>query len=289
VRRIQPLAVGRQTWRWVRNAPAGREQAWRETLSFLPPDSVVVHGRPGKQTVRLEAYAGRPEELRTIAEVFGGKVEKFDADKIARRANAPRRPLRIGKILGVIDAHGKWPVDIPQPRILLRIGSAMAFGTGEHATTSACLRFLAAEAGSLSAGWTCLDLGSGSGILAIAAEKLGASKVRGFDYDPRAVRAARANVTLNHCRRVTITAKNLLVWKPGCRRYRVVMANVFSETLRAAAASIVRAVAPQGCLVLSGILRPQERDVLRTFRPLGLALETASRRGKWVTLLLRAS
>ncbi|MGA0093418.1 MAG: 50S ribosomal protein L11 methyltransferase [Chthoniobacterales bacterium] len=281
--------MGRQTWRWVRKAPLKYEEAWRERLSFLPPDRLVIHGKPGGKTVRLEAYADRPDDLRTMAAVFGGKVEKFDPDDIVRQAGAPRRPLRIEKVLRVIVAHGKCPDSATRPRVVLRIGSALAVGTGEHATTAACLRFLADEARALPEGWSCLDLGAGSGILAIAAEKLGAGVVRGFDYDPRAVRAARANVTLNHCRRVTITAKNLLAWKPCCRRYRVVMANVFSETLRAAAASIVRAVAPQGCLVLSGILRPQERDVLRTFRPLGLALETASRRGKWVTLLLRAS
>ena len=288
MRRIQPLPVGRQTWRWVRNARSGREEAWREALSFLPPDSVVIHGRPGKQTVRLEVYADRPEELRTIAGVFGGKVEKFDADKIARRANAPRRPLRIGNMLGVIDVHGKWPATSPRPRILLRIGSAMAFGTGEHATTSACLRFLAGEARTLPTGWTCLDLGSGSGILAIAAEKLGAAKVRGFDYDPRAVKAAQANLKLNRCRRAKITAGDLLSWRPGRERYQIVMANVFSEVLRAAAPKIVRTVARDGCLVLSGILRPQEKEVLRTFCALDLKHKATSRRGKWVTLLLRA-
>jgi ribosomal protein L11 methyltransferase len=286
--RHQPCPVAKQTWRWVRKARCEREEAWREALSFLSPDSLVIHGRPGKKTIRIEAYGRNAARLRTIADVFGGKVEKFDADKIARQANAPRRPLRVGKILGVIDAHGKWPASSPRPRILLRIGSAMAFGTGEHATTSACLRFLAGEARGLSPGWTCLDLGAGSGILAIAAEKLGASKVCGFDYDPRAVKAARANLKLNRCRRAKITSGNLLSWRPGRGRYQIVMANVFSEVLRAAATKIVRTVAAGGCLVLSGILRTQEKDVLRTFRAFGLKHEATSRRGKWVTLRLRA-
>ena len=280
--------MSKQTWRWTRKAPAQYENAWRERLSFLSPGSLAIHGRPGRKTIRLEAYADRPGMLRTIAEVFGGKVEKFSTEKAVQQANAPRRPLRIGRRIGVIDAHGAWPETVPRPDILLRIGSAMAFGTGDHATTAACLRFLAGEAGDLPAGWTCLDLGTGSGILAIAAEKLGAKESAGFDYDPRAVKAAQANLKLNRCRRTKITAGNLLTWRPARHRHRVVMANVFSEILRAAAPRIVRSVAPGGCLVLSGILRPQEKEVLRTFRPLGIKLEDTSRRGRWVTLLLRA-
>ena len=287
-RRVQPDSVAKQSWRWVRRALAKHEEAWRDRLSFLPAGCLVVHGSPGKKTIRLEAYIEQPGPLRQIAGVFGGRVEKFDPDKIARRANAPRRPLRIGKTLGVIDSHGAWPATLPRPRILLRIGSAMAFGTGEHATTAACLRFLAGAAQDFTPGWTCLDPGTGSGILAIAAEKLGAGEVRGFDYDPRAVKAAQGNLKLNRCRRAKITAGDLLSWRPGRERYQMVMANVFSEILRAAAPKIVRTVAPDGCLVLSGILRPQEKEVARAFRALGMKPTAASRRGKWVTLLLRA-
>ena len=272
----------------MRKASAKHEEAWRDRLSFLPPGCLVVHGSPGKKTIRLEAYNDDPGPLRQIAGVCGGRVEKFDPEKIARQANTPRRPLRIGQTLGVIDAHGAWPAKLPRPRIVLRIGSAMAFGTGEHATTAACLRILAGAAQDFAAGWTCLDLGAGSGILAIAAEKLGADQVRGFDYDPRAVKAAQANVKLNRCRRVKITTGDLLAWRPGRGRYQIVMANVFSEILRAAAPKIVRAVAAGGFLVLSGILRPQEKEVARTFRALGMKPVAASRRGKWVTLLLRA-
>lgn len=280
--------AGTATWRWVRNASSKHEDAWRERLAFLGPGCLVVHGRPRAKVIRLEAYADKPQTLRQLARILGGKVEKFDADKIAARANAPRRPLRIGKMLGVIDAHGQWPADVPRPQHILRIGSAMAFGTGEHATTSACLRFLADEAKQCKTGWNCLDLGTGSGILAIAAEKLGAARVRAIDYDHRAVKAAQENVRRNRCKRVVVAAGNLLAWRPGRARYRVVLANVFSEILRAAAPRIARSLAPGACLVLSGILRPQEHEVLRSFRALGLKQEDAARRGKWVTLRLRA-
>lgn len=272
----------------MRKAFAKHEDAWRERLSFLEPGSLVIHGRPGKTIIRLEAYAAKPRIPRILAEVFGGKAEAFDPDRITARANAPRRPLRIGRALGVIDTHGEWPGKIPRPRIILRIASAMAFGTGEHATTSDCLRFLIEEAGVCEPGWTCLDLGTGSGILAITAEKLGARKAHGFDYDERAVKAARANARSNGCRRVRITEENLLNWRPGRTRHRIVTANVFSEILRSAAPRIARAVAPGGCLILSGILRAQEKEVVRAFRAHGLKQEAVRRRGKWVTLRWRA-
>lgn len=275
----------RRVTRWVRHASAGHEDAWRERLAFLGT-GVVVLGRPGTKIVRLEAYA--PEKtLRRLCREFGGKLERIDTVKIAAKANAPRRALRIARDLAVLDAHGSWPPSQPQPRILLRIAGAMAFGTGEHATTSACLRFLRLEAARVGPDWSLLDIGTGSGILAIAAEKLGAARIDAFDYDERAVKAARDNIRRNRCRRIGISTTNLLRWKPR-RRYPVVMANVFSEILRLAAPQIAAAVRPGGCLVLSGILRPQEREVLDAFRGRGFCPEKTARRGKWVTLLLRA-
>jgi ribosomal protein L11 methyltransferase len=275
----------RTVQRWVRHASARHEDAWRERLAFLGTGLAVL-GRPGTKIVRLEAYAA-DETLRRLCREFGGKLERIDTVKIAAKANAPRRALRIARDLAVLDAHGSWPGSQPRPRILLRIAGAMAFGTGEHATTSACLRFLRREAARIGPDWSLLDIGTGSGILAIAAEKLGAARIDAFDHDERAVQAARTNVRRNRCRRVILSKTNLLRWKPR-RRYPLVVANVFSEILRLAAPQITSAVRPGGCLVLSGILRPQEREILDAFRDRGFRPEKTERRGKWVTLLLRA-
>jgi len=275
----------RHVWRWKRRAAAHHEQAWRERLSFLGSD-LVVHGRPGARVIHLETY-GAPALLRQLREVFGGNLERIDTVALATRANVPRRPLTIAKDLVVIDAHGHWPTSLPKPRILLRIAGAMAFGTGEHATTAACLRFLRAESARLKPGWTALDIGTGSGILAIAAEKLGAARVDAFDYDERAIPAARANLRGNRCRRITLTRRDLLQWKPTSR-YQVVVANVFSEILRAAAPRIIKTLRPGATLILSGILRPQEKETLAPFLARGLVLEKTTRRGKWVTLQIRA-
>lgn len=283
---MRPNPQTPDTWRWTRRAAASDEAAWRERLASFA-QRLAVHGRPGSRFVRLEIYAGRPAPLENLVRTFGGNVARIDADAIAARASAPRRPLLLGRDLGVMDACGSWPSRRPAPRVLLRIGGAMAFGTGEHATTAACLRFLRDEAARLSSGWTALDIGTGSGILAIAAEKFGATRVEAFDNDLRAVRAARANARLNGCSRIAFAAADVLAWSPRRARYPVVAANIYSEILRAAAPAIARAVAPGGCLALSGILRDLESQTLGAFAPLGFALERVSRRGKWATLLLR--
>jgi ribosomal protein L11 methyltransferase len=274
-------------WRWVRHASARHEDAWRERLSVLGPD-LVIHGRPGLAMIRLEAYSHSASLLRRVAREFGGQVTRIDCARLVAEGNAPRRPLRLARDLAVIDTNGRWPPDQPTPRVLLRIASAMAFGTGEHATTTACLRFLRDEAATLGPGWTMLDVGTGSGILAIAAEKFGAAAVTAFDNDPRAVAAAQGNARRNRCTRVTLRTADIFRWSPGRAAYPVVMANVFSEILRAAAPKLRRATAPSGCLVLSGILRGQEEETLGTFLQADLTLEKTCRRGKWVTLKLRA-
>ena len=276
----------RHIQRWVRHASSAHEDAWRERLAFLGT-GLVIHARPRTRLMRFEAYASG-KVLRQLKQQFGGKLERIDTMEIAARANAPRRPLRLNRGFAVMDAHGTWPASAAKPRVLLRIAGAMAFGTGEHATTSACLRFLLRESERIGKDWTLLDIGAGSGILAIAAEKLGAKRVEAFDYDERAVKAAHANARRNRCRVIKIGRKNLLQWKPRVR-YPLVMANVFSEILRMAAPQIVASVRPGGCLVLSGILRPQEKETLATFRALGLSPEAVSRRGKWVTMQMRST
>lgn len=276
------------TWRWTRRVAAHQEEFWRGRLEdggYSP----AVHGRPGARTVRLEIYAQRKTELTHLVKKFDGTLERINVEKIISQSLIPRRPIRITSGLAVTDVRGTWPTNLPRPAILLRIAGAMAFGTGEHATTASCLRFLQEEARHLQPGWTALDIGTGSGILAIAAEKLGAASVTAFDNDARAVSAALANARRNRCRRITITEGDVLRWSAGWTRHPVVAANVYSSILRAAAPRIIRAVRPGGCLILSGILRTEESEVLRTFLEYPLNLEKAARRGKWATFLLRTA
>lgn len=273
-------------WRWVRHASARLEDVWQERLAFLGPGQVVIHQRPPTRMIRIEAYASDPARLRALRREYQGQVEKVDVAAVVARANLPRRPMRFGRDLLVMDEHGEAPPDTA--RQVLRVGAAMAFGTGEHATTASCLRLLCREARALGAArWTALDAGTGSGLLAMAAEKLGAARVEAFDFDPLSITAARRNARASGCVRVRFARRDILRWKPGGTRRRVVLANMFSELLIAASAKLAPCVEPGGCLILSGILRGQERETLRAYEARGLDLETVVRRGKWVTALLR--
>lgn len=273
-------------WQWTRRIAAAEEEIWRERLAEFSPAQLVIHGKPRSQSAQLGLYDNNPAALRALAKQHGGRVTRINLAQLSARASQPRKPLRLTKDLGVLDTHGAWPVRWPRPQHLIRIGSELAFGTGEHATTASCLRLLHKETAELADHWTALDAGTGSGILAIAAEKFGAHKIEAFDYDTMALRTAERHAQLNTCRRITFARRDLLRWKPR-RRYRVVLANVYSEILRAAAASLTQAVAPDGCLILSGVLREQEKDVLQTFRKQKFAADKIFRRGKWSAMLLR--
>ena len=166
---------------------------------------------------------------------------------------------------------------------MLLVPAGMAFGTGDHDTTATCLRFLADVSDELTGKtWELLDLGAGSGILALAARVLGARKVEASDFDPHAVRTAKENVKLNHLRGVVVKKADVREWTPT-RTWEVVAANLFSGLLVEVAPKIVAAVAPGGRLVFSGILRVQEAEVLAAFRKAGLRIDRTVRKGKWVS------
>jgi ribosomal protein L11 methyltransferase len=163
----------------------------------------------------------------------------------------------------------------------------MAFGTGEHATTAMCLRHLADIASLHRASeWSFLDLGTGSGILAMAARLLGATQVLGTDFDPHAIRTAKENSSNNAIRNIKFLRSDVLRWKPE-QTWEVVASNLFSGVLIEAARVIAGAVAPDGHLILSGVLREQETEVLSAFRHEKLRVLKVTRKGKWISALLK--
>jgi len=142
--------------------------------------------------------------------------------------------------------------------INLKLDPGLAFGTGSHPTTRLCLRWLDAH---LAGGETLLDYGCGSGILAIAAAKLGAARVDGVDIDPQAVTASRDNAELNK-----VTAYFGLPGELAPGQYDVVVANILTNPLKGMAPLLAGRVRTGGRLVLSGILAEQADDVMAVYR-----------------------
>jgi ribosomal protein L11 methyltransferase len=149
--------------------------------------------------------------------------------------------------------------DAPDSRAInLKLDPGLAFGTGSHPTTRLCLRWLDEQ---LQGGETLLDYGCGSGILAIAAARLGAARVDGVDIDPQAVAASRDNATLND-----VSAHFCLPGELTPGQYEVVVANILTNPLKGMAPLLAGRVRAGGRLVLSGILAEQADEVMAVYR-----------------------
>jgi len=279
--------VNEQMLVWKKLASAKWEDAWQERLAFLET-RLVISALPNSKSIRLEGWDVTAKEAKALETQFGGKTQKVNAREIIVKSQGTKRePINIRGVLRVADrVEAKLSAAEKERTIVIPAG--MAFGTGEHATTASCLRLLVdvVKKQPKGAKWQALDLGTGSGILAIAARKLGAARVLAGDYDPEAVRVARENAVANSTPEVKFQKFDLTTWEPkvACD---VVLANVFSGILIETAGTITKSLKPDGALILSGILRAQETEVVAAFQKKGLKLAKAVRKGKWVALLLQ--
>jgi ribosomal protein L11 methyltransferase len=168
--------------------------------------------------------------------------------------------------------------------VVIDLDPGMAFGTGLHPTTNLCLCVL--EDIDL-AGIRMLDAGAGSGILSIAAAKLGAVSVDALEIDPVAVAVLEENIALNGlAEQVRVIDGDITEYVPGGSDYDVVMANIISRILIVAAPILTAAVRAGGLLVLSGVIEEHEPEVIDVFRRAGFAIRERRVAGDWVTLVL---
>jgi ribosomal protein L11 methyltransferase len=196
----------------------------------------------------------------------------------AERSQAELTAIEVG---GMIVAP---PWDLPQgdaaaDKMLIVIEPSMGFGTGHHQTTRLCLRALQ-DTGVR--GKRVLDLGTGSGVLAIAAAKLGAASVLGVDDDPDAVDAARKNVTLND---VTVRIERADIKTAEAESADIVVANLTGALLVRFAEGVMRHAAPGGLLILSGFTEDERFSVGHAFRALEIVRD--DREDGWIGLTLR--
>jgi ribosomal protein L11 methyltransferase len=169
-------------------------------------------------------------------------------------------------------------------REIIVIPPEMAFGTGDHATTSTCLRLLVDVARARKGtNWTVADLGTGTGVLAIAAKKLGSGETYACDFDPFAVAVGIRNLERNGTPDILMKEQDVLKWKPRKKGYDVVMANLFSTILIEAWPVIAKSLAPGGDLIVSGILATQAWDVFKAAAANGIGFTKVVKKGKWVT------
>ncbi|MGA7984920.1 MAG: 50S ribosomal protein L11 methyltransferase [Burkholderiales bacterium] len=221
--------------------------------------------KPGEVVERAARAAG-------IAIPPAYHVGSIDDDDWVQRTQSQFAPVSIDGRLWIVPS---WHVP-PVSRVpLVRLDPGMAFGTGTHPTTQLALKFLARE---IHGGEHVLDYGCGSGILAIAAAKLGAGRIGAVDIDPQALRVTTDNARANEVE-LEVCAPDALAGD----EYDVVVANILSNPLILLAPLICSLTRAGGRLALSGILETQASDVIAAYAP-EIALSARGHDGGWVLL-----
>jgi ribosomal protein L11 methyltransferase len=205
-----------------------------------------------------------------------------DADWLAL-ALSGLPPVRAGRFF-VFGAHDRGR--IPANAVGLRIEAGAAFGTGHHGTTLGCLIVFDGLLKSRRFGRV-LDVGTGTGVLAIAAARTGSRVVVGTDIDPVSARIARENAGLNHARARFVRADGLSHRAvAGAAPYDLVFANILARPLVRLAPAIHGALKPGGVAILSGLLRHQQRFVAAAYLARGFRVKRRHHRDAWATLVL---
>jgi len=272
-------------WVWSKLSSIRWQDAWEER--FAACGGAVITTIPGRKTQRIEVYCDTCAQAKEIQMQFGGTLRELRARNWAAMKPAQLPPVKVRDRL-LISAESsketlrKLAAKHPS-RIIISIPPHLAFGTGHHPTTATVLRNLVDFAKERKGTeWSLLDLGTGSGVLAIAGARLGAAEVSASDNDPHAVRIAAANARRNHARNVEVGELDVLKWKPR-RKWDCVTANIFSAILEQAFPAIAKAVKRGGVVFVSGILRSQQAECLGAGRAAGLRFDHVVTRGKWVT------
>ena len=254
-----------------------------EDLTRRFGSALAVIERTGKARTLVEISCASEREARPLVREFGGSVERLRRNWLAHFARTDRaRPLRVGSRLIILRTREKKTR--PNPARALVIPAEAAFGSGDHATTAMCLRLLERVTRHLPPGWTMLDAGTGSGVLALAGRCFGAKRIVAIDLDPLACATAKRNARSNRIRNIQFVNGNVLKLKVR-GKFDVIAANLFGEILIDALPAWSRHLAPGGWLILSGILRSQERAMRRALKQNRFEVSEIRRRGKWIALL----
>jgi ribosomal protein L11 methyltransferase len=251
------------------------------------PQAVLIAEEPFTDEAMVEALYAQMPDGDLLSRLAGHEARVIilpDADWI-KLSQEGLPPVRAGRFF-VYGAHDAGKV--PPAVIALRIEAGMAFGTGHHETTALCLALLS-DLAKRRRFARVLDLGCGTGLLAIGAAKLWKRRVIASDIDPNTIAVARENALANGVAPLirAVTADGLT--HPAIAKaapFDLIMANILAGPLTRLAPAIARALAPGGMLVLSGLMVWQENLVLSFYRPHGLVLRARRRDGAWSALIL---
>ncbi|MDD4929052.1 MAG: 50S ribosomal protein L11 methyltransferase [Gallionella sp.] len=235
------------------------------------PDEQAIFGEPGEPppgvwqhnrvSALFDAHMDVAEILRASARVIGltqlpiHRIETLADNDWVRLTQSQFEPIPISDRLWIVPT---WHTPADPAAINIILDPGLAFGTGSHPTTRLCLRWLD---NNIKGGESVLDYGCGSGILAIAALKLGAARAVGVDVDAQAVTASHDNAIANNTTGVAFYLPD----DAPRDKYDLVVANILTNPLRLLAPVLAEATRPGGQIVLSGILEAQAQDVMNIY------------------------
>jgi ribosomal protein L11 methyltransferase len=269
----------RHQYLWRKQASDAWMRAHETDLLTRFEQRVAFIERPGRKQTIVEICCATRREGVGVAKEFGGSLRRSPR----MISSGHSKPIKIGARLVITDKRRRSQF---AGRCQLVIPASGAFGTGEHATSAMCLRLMEKVTRRWPDGWRMLDAGTGSGILALAAKHFGAGSVIAVDNDPHAIAIAKINARSNRVAGIQFAIADAK--KPITpRKIDMIAANLFSELLIAAISHWGPRLKPEGILILSGILRSQERGVIRTLRKQAISVDEIRRRGKWIAILAR--
>lgn len=283
-------------WQLLLEVPRAALPAFEDLLGD-EASALATMEQPGRPEWLIDAIYEEEPALGAIAAAItsaaaaaGIPVPAWSLESLAQRDWVSENQRNLAPLaLGRFWVHGEHDRGTtPVGRIGLEIEASIAFGTGRHATTAACLEAIGAL-GLKRRYRRVLDVGCGSGVLAMAAAKLFATSALGCDIDEGSVRVARANARANGLlgRVDALVADGLSARRiKAGRPYDLILANILARPLTKLAMPISRALAPGGRVVLSGLLESQERQVLGAYALVGLKLEARRARDGWLALVL---
>ena len=294
---------------WRKRASAVWLAANEAPLREIGGQRLAIISRPERKSAIAEIAGSSRRNLEKIRSRFGGTIEKLPRDWLKEFSRSQKsEPIKIANRLTIYQSVTSKNRSRNKNGSLL-IPAGAAFGTGEHATTAMslrllerCTRFWGAQAASLQSSAACrrkllnkgsagslrspepertlLDLGTGTGILALAAARFGAKRVIAIDDDPVAIATARENARRNKLDNIDFRVADVRR-RPFPPRIEIITANLFSELLIEILPKLKRAQR----LILSGILRDQETRLVRALKRNGIVIVEMRRRGKWIAIL----
>src|SRR5258705_8476630 len=279
----------------------GNEQAARRVFDLLTESffdgqaAIAAFEGPGGRWDITVHFAQAPDETsirELVAIAAGGEVAKdisFDiveAKDWVRATLEELVPVRAGRFI----VHGRHDrAKVPPNKLGIEIEAALAFGTGHHGTTRGCLLLLD-QVLKARRPRRVLDLGTGTGVLAIAAAKALHCAVLASDIDPASGRESRDNARLNEVGNLVQTIRATELSAPPFKqhgRFELVLANILANPLRQLATPMTRHLAPSASVILSGLLPHQAGGVIAAYRARGLVLVRHVRIEGWSSLLMR--